>query len=172
MNKKSSTVITVLIILLAVLTTAYFLLKDKLDLPQFDNAPSITRLEGFPTIVYRDDILEKQRRVITNQEELNDFLNYVDSTGLLVLRSDVNFDKQVLLGVSTETHEEVGQKVKIKKAYEDKEKNTLLVIIEETTLGDSCEKELDKNIAVDLVAVSKTKLNITFDRVKKVEECE
>jgi hypothetical protein len=61
--------------------------------------------------------------------------------------------------------------VRIKKIYEDKEKGTILVSLRETEAGDTCEVEMDPNVAVDIVAISKTETPIDFERVKQVEEC-
>jgi len=116
--------------------------------------------------------LEKQRRIIKSPEELAEFLNYIDPTGLTEVRDSVNFDREFLLAVSSDLQDETGHKMRIKKVYEDKDAKHLLVLIEETDKGDNCEVEVEGNITADVVAISQTDFEISFDRVKKVENCD
>ena len=161
------------IILAIIIGAGYFLIQGELDFSKiFNRGPEIRRLEGFPTVIYTDDNIEKQRLVISDQNQLNEFLNLIDKTGLVTLKDSIDFNKEVLVGVSSETEDPVGHEVKIKKLFVDKEKQTLIVSIEETFPGESCNPEIDKHIAVDLVAISKSEFSIDFDRIKKIDECE
>jgi hypothetical protein len=90
----------------------------------------------------------------------------------LVLKEQINFDKEVLLGVSSGTYNESMHEIKVRKVYLDKETNKLRVEVRETDPGNSCLTELEKNVAVELVAMSKTEMEIEFDRVKNIVECE
>jgi hypothetical protein len=155
-----------------ILGIGYFLLSEEISLPKFNKGPTIQRLEGFPTVIYSDRELEKERRVITNEQELSEFLNFIDETGLLDVKENINFEKNVVVAVSTDSNEEVGHKIKIDEVYEDKEENEILVQFEETKPGDSCEPEYDRNIAVDMVLLSKTDMEIDFEKITKVIECE
>jgi hypothetical protein len=155
-----------------ILGAGYFLVQGEIKLPKFNRGPQIRRLEGFPTIVYTDRQLEKQREIIKSEEELNEFLNYVDESGLVTVKEKIDFDKEYVLGVSTETEKETGHRIKVRKVYEDKEDNTLLVHLEEIEAGDGCEIENDPNTAVDIVAISRTDRQIDFDRIKKVKNCD
>jgi len=173
-NQKANlriSLIPLVVIIGLILGAGYLLLAGDINLPKFNNGPKFRRVEGFPTIVYTENVLEKQRLVIKNEEELTQFLNLIDPTGLLEVREPINFDKEYLVAVTTETEEKTGNSVKIKEIYENKEDDNFLVSIRETIQGDTCEKELDKNIAVDVVAISKTEKPFEFDRVKQVEEC-
>jgi hypothetical protein len=161
-----------LLLILIILGAGYFLIQGEIKLPKFDRGPQIRRLEGFPTVIYTDRKVEKQRLVIKSEEELNDFLNLVDDTGLLTLREDIDFEKEFLLGVTSETEKEVDHEIKIRKVYEDKDDGSLLISIRETFPGETCDSEIDEHIAADLVAISKTDLDIEFERVKQVIECE
>lgn len=158
------------IIVLLILGAGFLLLKGDLKFPKFNKGPTVRRLE-VTDVVYTDKEVQKQRRVIKTQEELNDFLNYVDSTGSLVLKENINFDKEMLIGVSTNPNPETGHKTKIKKIYESADKNKLVVVVEEYEKGKNCTVENDRNVAIDIVAISKTDKEIDFERVKKVEEC-
>jgi len=161
-----------IVLIILILGAGYFLLQGEIDLPKFNKGPTIRRLEGFPTLVYTQEEIEKKRLVITNETELNTFLNDVDKTGLLEFRDSINFDKEVLLAVSSETNSQTEHKIKIKKVYENEEENKLIVIIEEIEPGETCATEPDSNVTVDVVALTKTDMEIAFDRVKKVEECD
>jgi hypothetical protein len=177
MSKKAQTTIymtflPLILIILIILGAGYFLLQGEIDLPKFDKEPQIRRLDGFPTAVYSNKQLEKQRLVIKSDEELYDFLNLVDETGLLAVREDIDFEKEYLLAVSSETEKEVGHEIEVRKAYEDKEDGSLLISLRETFPGETCEIELDEHVAVDVVAISITEYEIEFERVKKFEECD
>lgn len=160
------------ILIILIVGAGYFLLQDEIKLPKFNKGPTIKRLEGFPTLVYTDKETEKGRQVITNEEDLNNFLNAIDETGLLEFRDSVNFDKEVLLAVNSSMNEETGHRIKIKKVYENKDEGRLIVIVEETEQGETCTTDPDTNVTVDIVALSKTDMKIDFDKVKKVEECD
>ncbi|MFH1648669.1 MAG: hypothetical protein ABIA11_03010 [Patescibacteria group bacterium] len=179
MNEKEKAQLNVSLIPLVIIVglifgAGYFLLKDEISLPKFNRGPTMRRLEGFSTLVYVDDDFELERKkvVIKNQDELNEFLNAIDKSGLLELRESINFDKEIILAVNSEVHEETGHRTKIDRIYEDSTENRLIVLLEEKEAGDKCNEDPDRNVTLDIVALSKTDLDITFDRVKKVEECE
>lgn len=163
--------IPLVIIIGLILGAGYLLMEGEVKLPKFNKGPQITRLEGFPTVVYTDQALEKQRRIIRSEEELNDFLNYVDPSGLLEVNEKIDFNKNYLLGVSTETEEKTGHDVKVKKVYGNKKDKKIIVSLRETEAGSSCEVEMDSNISIDLVSISKTDFVIEFERTKQVTEC-
>lgn len=161
----------IIILIGLILGIGYFLLQGEVTLPKFNKGPTIQRMAGFPTVIYTDKIIEKQRKVITNEEDLNLFLNLVDETGLLTVKETINFEKSIVLAVATETNEEIGHKIKIRSVYEDKEENEILVEFEETDPDNDCKYELDKNIAVDMVILSKTDKEIDFEKITKVIQC-
>lgn len=175
-NKQNTTLnmslIPLFILIVLILGAGYLLIQGEIKLPKFNKGPQIRRLEGFPTIIYTETNLEKQRRVIKNEQELNEFLDYVDESGLVTVNEKINFEKEYLLAVSTETEQETGHTIKVKKVYEDKEDGVLLVYIEETEEGENCEPESDPNIALDIVAITKVDQEFTFDKVKKVKNCD
>jgi hypothetical protein len=174
MTKKAQinmSLIPLVLILAVILGAGYFLVQGDIKFPSFDDTPQINRLDGFPTVIYTDEDLEKERKVIRTQEELAEFLNMIDKTGLTQLREQVSYDKEFLLAVSSESEMQVGHTLKIKKVYINDEDNLLTVQIEETFPGKTCELEEDKHIAVDIVSISQTEHEIRFDRIKKIEEC-
>lgn len=174
MNKGSRKKVNLLplFILIGLLIAIYFVFLSDSKLFQLDKDIEVRRLNGFPTVAYSDKELEKQRRVITSEEELIEFLNYVDESGYLVVREDIDFNKEMLLGVSTDINDVDGVKLKIKKLYEDRDSNTLLVSLRETEPGETCEVVENPNVAVDLVAIDITGMKVEFERVKEVKECD
>ena len=150
----------------------YFLLQGEVKLPKFNKGPTIQRMEGFPTVIYTDKEFQKERRVIKNEQELAEFLNLVDETGMLTAKEKIDFEKNVIIAVSTESNDETGHKIKIKKVYEDREKEKILIEFEEVNPDSDCQMEIDKNIAVDMVMLSKTDWRIDFEKVTKAIECE
>lgn len=171
MDKKKINLIP-LFILVGLAVIIYFVFLSDSELFNLDRSPEVRRLNGFPTTAYTDVELEKQRRIITSEEELAEFLNYVDESGYLIVREDIDFNKEMLLGVSSGTEEMEGNGIKIRKLYEDRNSNTLLVSVRETEPGETCEIILNKNVAVDLVAINLTGMKIEFERLKQVEECD
>jgi len=166
--------IPLVIIVGLILGAGYFLLKDEINLPKFNRGPTMRRLEGFSTLVYVDDDfeIERQKKVIKSREELSEFLNSIDKSGLLEVKDKIDFNREFVLAVNSEVHDTTGYRTKIDEIYEDKKEGRLIVLVEEKEPGETCEEDPDRNVTLDIVALSKTDLDITFDRVKKVEECE
>lgn len=159
------------IIILLILGVGTLLLKDEIKLPNFNKEPTITRLADFPATVITTKQVEKQREVITTNDKLNEFLNSIDESGLLKVQENINFDKDIVIAATSGTNDIKGIRVKIRKVYEEKAKKRLLVSVEETVPGDSCTPEPGINIAVDIITLSKTDWDITFDKVTKTLEC-
>jgi len=174
MNKESNKKINLipLFILIGLIITIYFAFLSDSALFQLDKRLEVRRLNGFPTTAYAEKQLDKQRLVITSEEELIRFLNYVDESGYLLVREDIDFNKEMLLGISTDVNDTEGHTIKIRKLYKDKDSNTLLVSVRETAPGSSCEVIHNNNVAVDLVAIDITGMKVKFERVKEVKECE
>ncbi|MBN1463421.1 MAG: protease complex subunit PrcB family protein [Paludibacteraceae bacterium] len=172
-SEKGSIKISLLpiFILMALVIAIYFLFLSDNELFEFSNSPKLRRLNGFPTTVYTEKDIDKKRLVIENQEQLNEFLNEIDESGYLIVREEINFDKEILIAVSSKTYTTEGYDIKIRKLYQDKDTNTLLVSVREIEPGETCEVEENMTIAVDMVAISKTDLQIDFERVKQVKEC-
>ena len=151
----------VILLVALALGAGYFLMKDDIKLPSLNKEPEVRRLEDFPTVVYSDEVIDKQRNVIKTQEELENFLRTVDPSGNLALSEKINFEKEFLLGVTTSTQEKTGTTLKVRKLYENKENKKLSVAIKQMENPEECESDLQKNVAVDIVAVSKTDYEIS-----------
>ncbi len=162
----------IVLLIALILGAGYFLLAGDIDIAKLlKREPEVRRLAGFPTVINTTEILEKQRTVIKSEQELATFLNSVDKSGLLTLNEKINFDKEFLIGVASKTFEETGSTVKVRKLYEDKENKALIVSIKQIDSGENCEIEAQPNVAVDLVAVSKTDWQIKFDTIKETKVC-
>jgi hypothetical protein len=165
--------IPIVLIILIIVGAGYFLLKGEFQMPKLGkDMAEVRRIEGFPTVAYTNGQLDKQRVVIKSTEELNEFLDMVDSTGQLIVLENINFEKEFLIGAATETNETSGYEMKIKKLIADKERKLLTVSLQETRPGDTCEVDIQNNVAVDIVAISKTDWEINFERVTKTDECQ
>lgn len=170
-----ATILPILALVAVLLGAGYFLLSGEIKLPKFrKEATELTRLEGFPTIVSDVEVMEKQRVIITNETQLSEFLNKVDPAGKLTLKENINFDKESLIGVTTETNATYGYEIKIKKVTEDEETGNFKILVEETEPDDECMDEYDTvaNIAIDLAVISKTDKELDFERIKNNVECE
>ena len=169
-NKKINLI--PIFVLIGLLIVIYFVFLSDSQIFKLNNDIEVRRLNGFPATTYTSKELEKRRLVITNEEELAEFLNYVDESGYLVVRENIDFNKEMLLGVSSDVNDYEGSEIKIKKLWSDKDANTLYVSIRETELGDSCELIPNKNVTLDLVAIDITGMKVEFDRIKEIKECE
>jgi len=161
------------IIILLIIGAGYFLLADEIKLPDFNKGPKIRRIEGFPTnvLVAQDQKADKQREVLENEQELDEFLNSVDKSGFLTMREKLDFNKEILVAVASEVESLDGHRIKIRKVYEDKANKALLVSIIEEFPGENCVADVNTHIGVDIVAINKTDWTIDFERVKEVAEC-
>jgi len=160
------------IIIILILGVGYFLLQGEIQLPKFNKGPQIGRLENFPTVVDTTKVVEKTRKVIRSEEELTEFLNSVDSNNQLTVKEKINWNKQVVIAITSATNDESGHKIKVGKVYENKAEKKLLIKVIETEMGDGCDVEKNQNISVDLVTLTKTDYEIDFERELRVEPCE
>ena len=175
MTKKTlinMSLLPLILILVIILGAGYFLLQGDIKFPKLDRGPEIRRLQGFPTVVNTDQDLERKRVVIKSNDELNNFLNSIDKTGLLTLKDKIDFNKEYLIGVSSATEVVGDHKIKVKKITQKETTKEISILIEETFPGKTCVQENSMNIAVDLVAITKTDVKIGFDRIKTVKDCE
>lgn len=170
-----ASLLPILIVVAIIVGAGFYLFKGEIKMPKFGrSATELKRLEGLPTIVSltsENPVIEKQRVVIKSEEELNSFLNMIDPSGKLVVKDNINFNKEYLLAVATETNETYGHDIKVKKLYEDKENNSLLVSVLEVEPDDECDEDKVPNVAVDIVSISKTDKTIEFERMKEVYQC-
>lgn len=176
-NEKGYTLyasfIPVVLVIGIILGTGYFLMKGEIKLPSFGRRiTEVRRLKGFPTNIYTSEDIKKQRTIITNEDELSEFLNSVDSTGQLVVPENINFEKEFLAGVSTQTRDTTGYEITVKKVYADKKNKSLLISLRETRPAETCEVESESNVAIDLVALTKTDWNIDFEKVTEYDNCD
>ncbi len=171
-KKKQKINLIPLFILIGLIIVIYFVFLSDSEIFQLDKNLEVTRLNGFPAVAYTQKELDKQRLVITTEEELANFLNYVDESGYLIVREDVDFNKEMLLGVSTSVNEFEGHTIKIRKLYKDRDSNTLIVSLRETESGAYCELIPNDNVAIDLVSIDITGMKVEFERVKEVKDCE
>lgn len=163
-----------IIIIGLTLGTGYLLLKDNIDLSflEADKSLEMERLEEFPKVVPVSEEIDKQRKVIRSEEELVDFFSHVSKSKELSLGRKINFDKQMLVGVSTETNRTGGYSIKIDKIRKDTDKDVLHVTSIITQPGDSCFVTQQLNSAVDLVVIDKTDMEIDFDTLRTTDLCE
>ncbi|MBD3365806.1 hypothetical protein GF360_00480 [candidate division WWE3 bacterium] len=164
--------IPLLIILFLIGGAGYFLFGQDLEIPIEDRKTKITRIEGFPRMMYVDEEREKIHRVLKSEEELNEFLNEVDPEGRLEFNEDVNFDRNYLIGTTTDTLEGENHEYKIRKIYKDTDDQTLTISRERVDPDEDCELDGGKNIWIDIVKINKTDWKIDFELVKKILPCD
>ena len=176
-SKSSMNIVPVMLIFVLILGAGYLLLKDTLKLPWFrnDNTLEITRMEGFPRAWLTEKEVEKVRRIIENKAELQEFFDYADmssdQTALESVLSQVDFEQEVLLGVTSDTQEETEGMIRVKRVEVDKAKKKLYVRIIQSKPDGTCVPEIKKNILVDIVKVDRSDNRIEFDVVKQERSC-
>lgn len=149
-------------------------MKDDIDLSKiFNREPQVRRLDGFPTVINTNQVIDKQRMLIKTQAELETFLKTIDPTGITTLPEKIDFEKEYLIGVSTKTLNNTGTSLKVRKLYEDKEDKKLLASIKQEVPNEKCPVNPQLNIVADLVAISKTDFAIDYELIKEIQaECE
>lgn len=176
-SKSSMNLVPVILIFVLILGAGYLLLKDTFKLPWFkkDNTIEITRLEGFPRGWETQNDIRKTRKVIKNESELKEFLAYAtinDEDTLNGILKSVDFDKESLLGVTSETQDETEGLIRVKRVEIDKAKKRLHVRIIQYKPDATCVPEIKKNILVDMVKIDKSDNEIDFDVVKENRSCD
>lgn len=169
----SMSLLPILLIVGLIIGAGFLLIQGDIQIPWLkkDNTLEIRRLEGFPTTVYTNEIVDKKRLVIKSQEELETFFKEVDTSGNIALAEKIDFDKEYLLAVSSKTVNTKGFDMKIKKIYVDEKNQSLLVSIKQAKPGETCTYDQDPNVPVDIVAIDKTDKSIEFELIKETEEC-
>jgi len=175
-SKSSMNLVPVILIFVLILGAGYLLLKDTLKLPWFrdDNTVEITRLDGFPRAWDTQKDIKKTRRVIKSEQELKDFFAYADMTdnvSLNAILSKVNFDKEFLLGVASDTQEDTEGLLRIKRVEINKAKKKLSVNIIQYKPDTTCVPEVKSNVLVDIVKISKSDNQIVFDVTQENRSC-
>lgn len=173
-KSKASTANFLPIIAIAILIAAagFLLTMDDLELPWMpSDKVTATHLVNFPREVPTLQELEKDRKVLKSQDELENYLKTIDPTGSTRVEEDIDFNRYFVVAANTETLTEDGYKMKIRRIYEDKEENELKVMILLTEPGDTCETQEVTNVVVDMVKVRKTDMNFSFGREKQTKEC-
>lgn len=175
-SKSSMNLIPVILIFVLILTAGYLLLKDTFKLPWFrkDKTIEITRMEGFPRGWETQKDIKKVRKVINNETELKEFLQYADIEDQDTYNSlikGVNFSTELLLGITSDTQEETEGLIRIKRVEIDKAKKKLNVNIIQYKPDTTCVPEIKKNILVDIVKIDKSDNEIGFDVVKENRSC-
>jgi hypothetical protein len=165
-------IIPLLIILFLIGSAGYFLFGEDLEIPFEDRQTRITRIEGFPQMLYVDEKRDKVREVITSEEELNEFLNKVDKEGRLNFNKNINFKRKYLIGTATKSLEGENHEFKIKKIYKDTEDKTLTIMQERIEPEDACKIGERENIWIDLIEIRKTDWKIEFELVQKTLPCD
>lgn len=171
-------ILPLIIIFLLIGGAGYFLFGQDIKFPsREDSLTKIIRVEGFPHRISVNEEREKERVVITSEEELTNFMTKIDPEGQITLREDFNFKKNVLIVSSTETLEGTLNKYKIKRIVKDTKSKSLVVEQEITVPMEECpektseEDTAKKSIFVDLIQLNKTDWEIEFELVKKTLPC-
>jgi hypothetical protein len=164
-----------IIILGLIFGAGYLLLQGEVDLNIFkpNNTLELRRIDDFPGIVTTgNEDIEKQRLIIKTEEELIEFLANIDKTNQLAFSEKIDFEKEMLIGVSTKPFENTGYSAKIRKIYINKEEESLLVSTKITIPGETCVTEPDLTIGVDIVAIDKTDMEIDFETQRTTDFCD
>lgn len=163
----------VIIIILLIVGGGYLLTKDDLQLPWKNNGSvRVRKVQNFPTnLPTTNENFQKQRLVIKSEAQLQELLNSINEQAYQQLTETINFDKEYVIAVTSDTKFSGGTELKIRKIYDEKEDNKYLVSIRERVPGDTCITTQELNVAIDLVTIRKTDREIEFERVKEIYKC-
>lgn len=177
-KKSSMNIVPVVLIFVLILGAGYLLLKDTLKLPWFraDKTIEITRMEGFPRAWLTDKEVNKVRRVIENEAELQEFFEYADMTSDQValdsVLAQVDFDKELVLGVTSDSQEETEGLLRVKRVEIDQEDKSLNVQLIQFEPDETCVPEIKRNVLVDIVKIERSDNEIGFDVIKQSRSCD
>jgi hypothetical protein len=176
-SKSSMNIVPVLLILILILGAGYLLLKDTLKLPWFrnDNTIEITRLEGFPRSWNTQKDIKKSRIVIKSESELRDFFTNVDmddDTSLQAIIKAVNFETEYLLAVNNGVQEETEGLLRIKRVERDDSKKRLTIKVYQYKPDATCVPEINKNVLIDIVKISKSDYEVKFEIITENRSCD
>ena len=176
-SKSSMNIVPVLLILILILGAGYLLLKDTLKLPWFrnDNTIEITRLEGFPRSWNTQKDIKKSRIVIKSESELRDFFTNVDmddDTSLQAIIKAVNFETEYLLAVNNGVQEETEGLLRIKRVERDDSKKRLTIKVYQYKPDTTCVPEINKNVLIDIVKISKSDYEVKFEIITENRSCD
>jgi hypothetical protein len=165
------------LILILILGAGYLLLKDTLKLPWFrnDNTIEITRLEGFPRSWNTQKDIKKSRIVIKSESELRDFFTNVDmddDTSLQAIIKAVNFETEYLLAVNNGVQEETEGLLRIKRVERDDSKKRLTIKVYQYKPDATCVPEINKNVLIDIVKISKSDYEVKFEIITENRSCD
>jgi hypothetical protein len=171
-------IVPLILIFVLILAAGYLLLKDTLKLPWFrdDSTIEITRMEGFPRAWLTEKEVAKVRRVIENEAELQEFFEYADmtsdQTALSSVLAEVDFNKELVIGVTSDTQEETEGLLRVKRVEIDKEEKNLNVQLIQYKPDETCVPEIKKNVLVDIIKIERSDNEIDFDVVKQSRSCD
>ncbi|MCA9308059.1 protease complex subunit PrcB family protein, partial [candidate division WWE3 bacterium] len=155
-SKLYISILPIVILVLLVLGLGYFLTEGEVDLPwKSTNRLDVERIEGYPTNILTSNQVTKKREIIKSQEDLDNFINSIDSAGVVKAPQGVDFEDNFVIAVATETLNTDGYRLKVHRIYLDDKDNSLLVQVEETEPGKTCEVSEVTNVAVDLAVIEK-----------------
>ncbi|MBI4091126.1 protease complex subunit PrcB family protein [candidate division WWE3 bacterium] len=174
MSKNKNSQGNVLIYILLAIIAGFIFLKfvgPKLGIKLFRGDKSsieYAHAEGFPRSLNVVEDFNKTRLVVTNEEELKNAVALVDKNGEVKL-PEINFNRKMVLFVTSKTRLTGGYESRIKKIFLDKD--DLIVEIRDTEPGETCITTEQKTLPMDLVVLDKTDLSVDFQVVKFVKEC-
>ncbi len=163
-----------LIILLGLIVGAgYFLLQGDIKLPfgRNENTVEVRRLDDYPAKVTLTQEIEKVQTIIKSEADLVNFLATIDPTGTLTLDRKIDFNKEYLIGSTSKAVDTSGYEFKIRKIYLNKENDELTVSSLLRKPSDECQVTPEFSIFVDIVAISKTDKNVSFETVTETYTC-
>lgn len=176
MNKNFSSTIyisllPIVVLVLIIFGVGYYLTDGEFDFGDKKDNLNARSIDGFPTTVVTSADIAKQRLVLKSQEELNDYISMIDSSGQLKVEEKVNFEKEYVLAVSTELLNTSGYEFEVDKIEVNHEERKVNITARESKPGETCEVETFDNIALDLVVIDRTDYEIEFDRTQRTVEC-
>jgi hypothetical protein len=170
-KNKSNLLIPAVIIIVLVVVLGVVLMKENI-LDFFKPYPyAMTRIEGFPTTIASSKKIEKQRAIINSKEEFDNLVKNIVDDANKIKMPNVDFAKNRLLVVTTNTNDTKGFSIKVKSILKNTEQNKLDAVIQISKPGETCQNPEESNIAIDMVILEKNNGDVTFDKEEKTVEC-
>jgi len=166
---KTNLLIPVFVILGLIVVLGYVLLRE--DILDVFKTYTLKRIDGYPKVVNSNKLTEKQRVLITSKEEYDAKIAEIfENTSELPL-PEIDFEKNNLLIVTTETNDTLGYRIKVDKVVKNEQDQELDIFIVHSKPGETCVNEEKKNVAIDMVSIEKLAWKVKFNKVDTVKEC-
>jgi len=133
----------------------------------------LTRVKDFPKVLDNKIDNERDRVVITSEQDFKNFISKNFENPAEIPLPDVDFNNQKIVVAITENNQTTGFGVKIRTVKKETDQDIYLINTVYTKPGKTClELEPRRNTAIDMVLIPNNNFEVKFIRETKEVECQ